>query len=100
MGSSVMYEDRLEAATRRRLKGNVSFQAGAVRPALEQYALALGCMDEDFLMQLEGVLDGCAAAAVAVPGPTISPKALAFTCAVQQHAGMMLEHRATAQSND
>ena len=72
MGSSVMYEDRLEAATRRRLKGNMLFQAGATRRALEQYALALACMDEDFLMQLEGVLGDRAAAAAAVPGPTIS----------------------------
>lgn len=58
MSSSVMYEDRLEAATRRRLKGNALFGEGGMQPALEQYALALACMDEDFLMQLEGRFRG------------------------------------------
>ena len=51
----MMYEDRLEAAERRRLDGNALFAAGSATEALGKYAMGLSHMNEDFLMQLEGV---------------------------------------------
>ncbi|KAK9836886.1 hypothetical protein WJX74_010450 [Apatococcus lobatus] len=50
----MLYEERLEAAERRRLEGNELFKAGQCRDALGKYALALSYVDEDFMMQLEG----------------------------------------------
>ena len=49
--SSMMYEDRLEAAHRRRLAGNDLFAAKTYGQALSQYALAQDCLNEDFMMQ-------------------------------------------------
>ena len=53
--TSMMYEDRLEAAERRRLEGNDLFAAGITREALSKYTMGLSHMNEDFLMQLEGL---------------------------------------------
>lgn len=50
-----MYEDRLEASERRRLEGNRLFADGQSVDALGKYAMGLSHMNEDFLMQLEGV---------------------------------------------
>ena len=47
-----MYEDRLEAAHRRRLKGNDAYAARDYSQALAQYALAQDCLNEDFMMQV------------------------------------------------
>lgn len=46
------FEERLEAAERRRADGNAAFQAGAAGEALKKYRLALSYMNEDLLMQL------------------------------------------------
>ena len=50
--SSMMYEDRLEAAHRRRLAGNQLFADAQHAQALAQYALAQDCLNEDFMMQV------------------------------------------------
>ena len=47
-----MYEDRLEAAHRRRLAGNQLFTDKQHAQALAQYALAQDCLNEDFMMQV------------------------------------------------
>lgn len=58
---SLTYEERLEAAARRKLKGNalLTGESGSKRKkdpaaALSQYQLALSFLDDDFLFQLEG----------------------------------------------
>ena len=56
---SLTYEERLEAATRRKLKGNALLNGttGKKRDpaaALSQYLFALSYLDDDFLFQLEG----------------------------------------------
>ena len=57
---SLTYEERLEAASRRKLKGNVLLTGGGTaakkdpQAALSQYQLALSYLDDDFLFQLEG----------------------------------------------
>jgi tetratricopeptide (TPR) repeat protein len=48
------YEERLEAAERRRAEGNAAFQAGRAAEALGRYRAALSFVDEDLLIQLEG----------------------------------------------
>jgi hypothetical protein len=48
------FEERLEAADRRRIQGNDLFRAGDAAGAAAKYGLALSFLDEDFLMQLEG----------------------------------------------
>jgi tetratricopeptide (TPR) repeat protein len=48
------YEERLEAAERRRGEGNDAFRAGNHALALEKYTTALSYVDEDLLIQLEG----------------------------------------------
>jgi hypothetical protein len=49
------YEERLEAAERRRLEGNAAFKAEEYSDALSRYRLALSFVDEELLMQVEGV---------------------------------------------
>ncbi|KXZ44317.1 hypothetical protein GPECTOR_69g410 [Gonium pectorale] len=51
---SLLFEERLERAERRRLAGNELFKEGRYKDALAKYALALSYMDEDFMYQLEG----------------------------------------------
>ena len=51
----MMYEDRLEAAERRRLDGNALFSAGSITEALAKYNMGLSHLNEDFLMQLEAL---------------------------------------------
>lgn len=51
---SMVYEERLEAAERRRLEGNQLFTAGSTVEALGKYAMGLSYLNEDLLMQLEG----------------------------------------------
>lgn len=50
----MLFEERLEAAERQRLDGNVSFKAGDMSDALGKYAMALSYMDQDFMFQLYG----------------------------------------------
>lgn len=52
--SGMLFEERLEAAERRRLEGNTLFAEGKLVEALGKYAMALSYTDEDFMMQLEG----------------------------------------------
>ena len=52
--SSMLYEERVEAAERRRQEGNRLFQAGKLTDALGKYAMALSYMDQDFMFQLQG----------------------------------------------
>jgi len=49
----LLFEERLEAAERRRLRGNARFAAGDLPAALSCYAFALSYVDDDLLMQLE-----------------------------------------------
>eukprot|EP00775_Hariotina_reticulata_P007506 gene7506-7716_t len=51
---SMLFEERLEAAERRRLEGNALFADGKFTEALGKYALALSYCDEDFMLQLHG----------------------------------------------
>ncbi|KAK9820125.1 hypothetical protein WJX72_006361 [[Myrmecia] bisecta] len=51
---TLMYEERLEAAERRRLEGNDLFKTGDARAALGRYSIALSYLNEDFMMQLDG----------------------------------------------
>eukprot|EP00879_Flechtneria_rotunda_P005210 GHRR01005492.1.p1 GENE.GHRR01005492.1~~GHRR01005492.1.p1 ORF type:complete len:384 (+),score=144.45 GHRR01005492.1:94-1245(+) len=50
----MLYEERLEAAERRRLEGNQLFADGKYTEALGKYAMALSYCDEDFMLQLQG----------------------------------------------
>lgn len=50
----MLYEERLEAAARRRADGNAALAAGDAAGALAKYALSLSYMDDDFMFQLEG----------------------------------------------
>lgn len=50
--SSLTYEERLEAATRRRLDGNEQYSHGHVEHAMTKYTSALAFLDDDFIMQL------------------------------------------------
>lgn len=49
----MLFEDRLEAAERRRLEGNRLFQARDFTEALGRYAMALSYMGQDFMFQLQ-----------------------------------------------
>lgn len=51
----MVYEERLEAAERRRHEGNDLFGAGSTSEALGKYAMGLSYLNEELLMQLEGV---------------------------------------------
>ncbi|GLC34613.1 hypothetical protein PLESTM_000217400 [Pleodorina starrii] len=51
---SLLFEERLERAERRREAGNEQFKEGRYKEALAKYALALSYLDEDFMYQLEG----------------------------------------------
>jgi tetratricopeptide (TPR) repeat protein len=51
---AMLFEERLEAAARRRADGNAAFAAGRLAEALERYALALSYVDEELMIQLEG----------------------------------------------
>lgn len=48
------FEERLEAAERRRVEGNAAFKAGQYTEALGRYSMSLSFIDEDLLMQLQG----------------------------------------------
>ena len=50
----MLFEERLEAAERRRLEGNRLFQGGSYTDALGKYAMGLSYMGQDFMFQLEG----------------------------------------------
>lgn len=50
----MLFEERLEAAERRRIDGNELFKAGSTTEALGKYAMALSYMDQDFMFQLQG----------------------------------------------
>lgn len=50
----MLFEERLEAAERRRLEGNKLFQSGAVADALGKYSMGLSYTDQDFMFQLQG----------------------------------------------
>lgn len=52
--SDMLFEERLEAAERRRLEGNQHFRGGNATEAGMLYRMALSFLDEDLLMQLEG----------------------------------------------
>jgi tetratricopeptide (TPR) repeat protein len=51
---SMMFEERLEAAQRRKAEGNAAHAAGQSEQALSSYRLASSFITEDLLMQLEG----------------------------------------------
>ncbi|GIL72185.1 hypothetical protein Vretimale_335 [Volvox reticuliferus] len=51
---SLLFEERLERAERRREAGNRAYLEEKYKEALAKYALALSYMDEDFMYQLEG----------------------------------------------
>lgn len=46
------YEERLEAAARRRLEGNAMYASGRLDEAMVKYESALAYLDDDFMMQL------------------------------------------------
>jgi len=48
------YEERLEAAERRRAEGNAAFKDGRYKEALSRYSASISFIDEDLLMQLHG----------------------------------------------
>lgn len=50
----MLFEERVEAAARRRADGNAALGAGDAAGALAKYALSLSYIDDDFLFQLEG----------------------------------------------
>ncbi|WIA11718.1 hypothetical protein OEZ85_011813 [Tetradesmus obliquus] len=52
---TMLYEERLEAAERRRKEGNALFGEGKFTEALAKYAMALSYCDEDFMLQLHGL---------------------------------------------
>ena len=49
----MLFEERLEAAERRRKEGNELFQRKESADALGKYSMALSYMDQDFMFQLE-----------------------------------------------
>ena len=50
----MLFEERIEAAKRRKLEGNILFQNGEVLEAIGKYTMGLSYMDQDFMFQLEG----------------------------------------------
>jgi len=50
----MLFEERLEAAERRRKEGNELFQQKLTADALGKYSMALSYMDQDFMFQLQG----------------------------------------------
>lgn len=50
----MLFEERLEAAERRRIDGNAFFKAGSTSDALGKYAMGLSYLDQDFMFQLQG----------------------------------------------
>lgn len=52
--SDMTYEERLEAAERRRAEGNEAYKAGRYEEALGRYSVALSFVDEDLMIQLQG----------------------------------------------
>lgn len=50
----MLYEERLEAAERRRLEGNSLFKESKTLEAIGKYTMGLSYMDQDFMFQLEG----------------------------------------------
>eukprot|EP00873_Tetraselmis_striata_P016190 jgi/Tetstr1/436454/TSEL_025282.t1 len=55
----VFFEDKVEAAERRRQQGNDLYRAGNVVGALSKYTMALSFIPEDMLMQLQGFMRAC-----------------------------------------
>lgn len=47
-------EERIAAADRRRVDGNLAFKGDDVEEAMHQYEIALGYMDDDFMFQMFG----------------------------------------------
>ena len=52
--SDMTFEERLEAAERRRADGNEAYKAGRYEEALGRYSVALSFVDEDLMIQLQG----------------------------------------------
>lgn len=52
VSATLTYEERIEAAVRRRLQGNAFFQEGNVDAAVSSYTSGLAFLDDDFIMQL------------------------------------------------
>ena len=50
--ATLTYEERVEAAVRRRMLGNALFQEGNVDAAVSSYRTGLAFLDDDFIMQL------------------------------------------------
>ena len=49
----MLFEERLEAAERRRKEGNELFQRKESADALGKYSMSLSYMDQDFMFQLQ-----------------------------------------------
>lgn len=52
--SEMLFEERCEAAERRRLRGNAQFRDSDLRGALDEYEAALDYVDDELMMQLHG----------------------------------------------
>ncbi|KAI8105873.1 hypothetical protein M9434_000452 [Picochlorum sp. BPE23] len=52
VSATLTYEERIEAAVRRRMQGNAFFQEGDVDAAVSSYTSGLAFLDDDFIMQL------------------------------------------------
>jgi len=55
----MLFEERLEAAERRRKEGNELFQQKLTADALGKYSMALSYMDQDFMFQLQVTHSSC-----------------------------------------
>jgi hypothetical protein len=49
----MLFEERLEAAERRRKEGNVLFQREEIADALGKYSMSLSYLNQDFMFQLQ-----------------------------------------------
>lgn len=49
----MLFEERVEAAERRRKEGNALFQQRKIADALGKYSMSLSYMDQDFMFQLQ-----------------------------------------------
>jgi len=52
--ATMTYEERCEAAERRKIQGNALFKEGRLEEALAQYDAGLSFINEDFIIQLHG----------------------------------------------
>eukprot|EP01024_Parvocaulis_polyphysoides_P068047 TRINITY_DN8242_c1_g1_i1.p1 TRINITY_DN8242_c1_g1~~TRINITY_DN8242_c1_g1_i1.p1 ORF type:complete len:524 (-),score=60.09 TRINITY_DN8242_c1_g1_i1:297-1640(-) len=50
----MFFEERLEAAQRRRLEGNELYREGAIDSAINKYIMGFSYIDEELMMQLQG----------------------------------------------